>query len=195
MNKGQLAQSEKVLHPGSRKVIRQAKKMAHRSNIDSRAKVGLGRLAALGDRLSWVREALPGVEGEDGKVSCAGMLQLIEGILTRFDEEIEQIKLKNSIGKSRKHQHSSRLDAIELAVKADTSDLATCGLEMPDLFDAKNLRYFREWEGELRFVQNISLKRFRRADLEAGLFEAAEEAEEKDTSEEAAPRTAEAMDT
>ena len=30
-----------VLHPGSRKVIRQAKKMAHRSNVDSKAKVQL----------------------------------------------------------------------------------------------------------------------------------------------------------
>ena len=50
--------------------------------------VGLGRLAALGDRLAWVREALPGVEEEDGTVSCASMLQLIEGILTRFDDEV-----------------------------------------------------------------------------------------------------------
>ncbi len=30
---------------------------------------------------------------------------------------------------------------------------------MPDWFDEKNLSYFREWSGEVRFLQNISVKR------------------------------------
>ena len=32
--------------------------------------VGLNRLAMLAEKLSWLREALPGVEDEDGKVEC-----------------------------------------------------------------------------------------------------------------------------
>jgi hypothetical protein len=30
---------------------------------------------------------------------------------------------------------------------------------MPDWFDEKNLSYFREWSGEVRFLQNIAVKR------------------------------------
>jgi hypothetical protein len=30
---------------------------------------------------------------------------------------------------------------------------------MPDWFDEKNLSYFREWSGEVRFLQNITVKR------------------------------------
>ena len=59
-----------------------AKKATHRVNIDikgkvrpidqtldsSSIKVGLNRLTMLAEKLSWLREALPGVEDEDGKV-------------------------------------------------------------------------------------------------------------------------------
>ena len=74
----------KVLHPGSRKVGRIAKKATHRSNIETKGKVfilkssdqshssikvGLNRLTMLAEKLSWLREALPGVEDDEGKVS------------------------------------------------------------------------------------------------------------------------------
>jgi hypothetical protein len=36
---------------------------------------------------------------------------------------------------------------------------AGCGLEMPDWFDEKNFAYFRQWSGEVRLLQNISVKR------------------------------------
>ena len=35
---------------------------------NSSIKVGLNRLTMLAEKLSWLREALPGVEDEDGKV-------------------------------------------------------------------------------------------------------------------------------
>ena len=98
----------------------------------------------------------------------------MEGFLTRFDDEAGQIKLKQSIGgnqKNRRLQHSARMDAIELTSKTELSDFQGCGLELPDFFDQQNLDYFRQWEGEVRFVQNIKLKQFKKADLEAGLFD------------------------
>ena len=36
---------------------------------------------------------------------------------------------------------------------------------MPNLLDEQTLKYFKEWNGELRFVQNIDMKRFRKNDL------------------------------
>ena len=159
--------------------------------------VGLNRLTMLAEKLSWLREALPGVEDEDGKViklcyacstfgqnvqvTCAGVLQLVDGFLARFDDEVEQIKLKQSIGgnqKNRRLQHSARMDAIELTSKTEQRDFQGCGLELPDFFDLKNLEYFRQWEGEVRFVQNIKLKQFRKSDLEAGLYDTSQTGQE-----------------
>ena len=62
-----------------------AKKATHRGNIEIKGKVcisvfifsdqsflqlkvGLNRLTGLAEKLSWLREALPGVEDEEGKV-------------------------------------------------------------------------------------------------------------------------------
>ena len=94
------------------------------------------------------------------------MLELIEGMLSRFDEELQQIELKKSIGKNRRNQHSSREDAIRLTMKTEKSDFEGCGIEMPDLLDKDNFKYFSNWDGELRFVQNIKLRRFRKSQLE-----------------------------
>ena len=45
------------------------------------------------------------------------------------------------------------------------------GLEMPDLGDEANCKYFLNWNGELRFVQNIKLRRCRRKELEGESME------------------------
>lgn len=39
--------------------------------------------------------------------------------------------------------------------------------EIPDLSCPKNLEYLRLWDGELRFIQNINLRRFRKKELMA----------------------------
>merc|ERR1719186_2011207 len=105
---------------------------------------------------------------EEGEISKESILELIRGLMSRFDEELEQINIKRSIGgKNRRKQHSSREDAIRHTLAAEKSDFEGCGIEMPDLFDAANLSYFTAWNGEVRFVQNIKLRRVRRAELES----------------------------
>ena len=49
---------------------------------------------------------------------------------------------------------------------AEKAEFDGCGLEMPDLGDEANFRYFLNWNGELRIVQNIKLRRYRRKELE-----------------------------
>ena len=39
---------------------------------------------------------------------------------------------------------------------AEKAEFDGCGLEMPDLGDEANFRYFLNWNGELRIVQNIT---------------------------------------
>eukprot|EP00092_Neocalanus_flemingeri_P011805 GFUD01012728.1.p1 GENE.GFUD01012728.1~~GFUD01012728.1.p1 ORF type:complete len:183 (-),score=80.77 GFUD01012728.1:61-609(-) len=165
-NKGQIRQ-EKVLHPTSRKVLKIARKATHRSNVDAKGKVGMQRLSALAEKFAWLRDNLPGVLDDEGQISKESMLELVGGLMSRFDEELEQINIKKSIGgKHRKNQHNSREDAINHTMQLEKSDFEGCGMELPDLFDPANLEYFTAWNGEVRFVQNIKLRRMRRAELE-----------------------------
>ena len=45
----------------------------------------------------------------------------------RFDEELEQIKTKGSIGKRTIGQHSSRMKAIEITISSDKEAYETVG--------------------------------------------------------------------
>ena len=100
--------------------------------------------------------------------SVEGILELVTGWMSRFDDELQQINIKKSIGgKNRRNQHSSREDAISHTLKTEKSDFEGCGIEMPDFLDSANLSCLINWNGELRFAQNIKLKRFRKEDLES----------------------------
>jgi translation machinery-associated protein 16 len=100
------------------------------------------------------------------------MLELANGYLTRFQQEVDQIKLKNSIGEDKKNKkiktkdhNRSRMDVIKFTIETETNEFEGCGLEMPNLLDEENFKYFNNWNGELRFLQNIGLKRFRKDTL------------------------------
>ena len=87
---------------------------------------------------------------------------------TRFQQEVDQIQLKNSIGgdkKNKKDRYRSRMDVIKLTIETETNEFEGCGLEMPNLLDEEDFKYFKNWNGELRFLQNIGLKRFRKEQL------------------------------
>ena len=107
----------KVLHPNSRKLKKVHKTGVHRSNVDFKGKVGLQRMTSLADKLIWVKENLPALVEDEGPVSNETMLTLITGMLARFDEEMEQIQLKKSIGKNRRNQHSNREDVIRQTIR------------------------------------------------------------------------------
>ena len=120
-----------------------------RSNVESKGKIGIQRLSTLAEKLVWMRDNLPGVVGEDGQISkgkinalvliitnflvfTAAVLELVNGFLSRFDDELEQINIKQAIGgKNRRNQHSSRVDAITHTMKTEKSDFEGCGIELP----------------------------------------------------------------
>lgn len=54
--------------------------------------------------------------------------------------------------------------------------------EIPDLMCPKNLEYLRTWNGELRFIQNINLKRFKKKDsLKVSVANIPDENQEEDS--------------
>ena len=83
-----------------------------------------------------------------------------------MDGELEQIKLKNSIGgKNKRNQHTSRLDVISFTKKRENEEFEGCGLDMPDWFDESNFNKFKSWDGEVRYIQNIKVRKYNRAQL------------------------------
>lgn len=50
--------------------------------------------------------------------------------LKRFEEEIEQINLKQSISKNRSNQHASRLDVINMTVDRENQEFNGAGIGM-----------------------------------------------------------------
>eukprot|EP00095_Tigriopus_kingsejongensis_P005651 maker-scaffold209_size256900-snap-gene-0.15 protein:Tk05651 transcript:maker-scaffold209_size256900-snap-gene-0.15-mRNA-1 annotation:"glutamate-rich wd repeat-containing protein 1" len=164
----------KVIHPNSRISIKLQSRAERRHKIDTTVKIGGQRLQALGDRLQWFKENLPLCLEEGDPMSCQVMLTMAEAFLGRFQEEVEQISLKNSVGGSKNNKrknHQSRLDVIDRTVKTEKEEFLGCGLEMPNFFDKKNMELFQAWNGELRFVQNIKLARYKKSDLEAKKFD------------------------
>ena len=125
---------------------------------------------SIGDKLLWFHDNLEGALCDENSdvVTKSIMLELANGYLSRFQDEVDQIKLKNSIGggkKNKRDHYRSRMDVINLTIKTETDEFNGCGLEMPNLLDSDILSYFKKWNGELKFVQNIGLKRFRRKEL------------------------------
>lgn len=48
--------------------------------------------------------------------------------LGRFDEELDQIKMKHSVGQRKNRQHASREDIINMTIKREREEFDTCGL-------------------------------------------------------------------
>lgn len=114
------------------------------------------KLNILGEKISWFKEQLL----PDVTVYTPDQVdELLQVYLNRFDEELEQITIKHSIGGRKNRQHASREDIIRLNQKMELQEYKTCGIEIPDLLNTQQLKYLRNWDGELRFIQNFKLRR------------------------------------
>lgn len=128
--------------------------------MNNRDKIKLGHAAKaniLGEKFGWFTEALEGREGED-PLSPEEFLELCDKYLHRFDEEIEQIKLKQSISKNRSHQHFSRESAIKMTLDKEISDFNGGGLPLLDLTDPVQFKTFKEWNGNAMSLQHLKME-------------------------------------
>lgn len=142
-------------HPNSRKTLalaKEMKKQVHRkkSKFAQNIKQNL-----LGEKLEWFKERLP----ENKTCSPEEIDSLVVSYLSRFDEELEQIRIKHSIGNRKNRQHASREDVINMTIEREKTEYETCGLELPDLLNPVQVEMLRNWTGELRFLPNFKLRR------------------------------------
>ncbi|XP_046990909.1 translation machinery-associated protein 16 homolog [Schistocerca americana] len=147
----------KVIHPRSRKAQQLTKKI---SRISAREKIKLihqVRQNLLGEKLQWFKDNL---DANAALCTAEMLMELIERYLHRFDDELEQIELKRTIGGHRSRQHASREDIIRMTILKDREDYETGGIELPDILATSQLALLRQWQGELRFLQKFRLRLF-----------------------------------
>ena len=171
-------QENKLIHPKSRKAEQISREWHRQVRVKHNRKETATKLSLVGEKIAWFRDNMPSdVDAFTGQT----MAELVEKYLERFDEELEQIQLKNQIGHRSFRQHASREDSIAHSMKLERQEYETCGIgkvfffpdesnrvdvnlffttEIPDMMCSKNVEYLRKWDGSLKFISNITVTRY-----------------------------------
>ncbi|XP_068125499.1 translation machinery-associated protein 16 [Hyperolius riggenbachi] len=154
-NKGK--QEKKVIHPYSRKAAQLARE-GHKQDRKEKLKNEKAlKLSIIGEKLKWFHSNLDPNKTEYTKVEAC---QLIESYLHRFDNELEQIELQNSIKGRQARQHGSRENVIKQTIERERRQFDGYGMEIPDIVNSKHLKTFRDWDFELKKLPNIKMRKF-----------------------------------
>lgn len=120
------------------------------------------------ERLRWFQMRL---KPDTVKYSPNDMLQFISAYLNRFTIDVQSLK-KQLQERSPSNKNTSlnaskkALIAMEAIIKQEAEEFDSCGLEVPDLMNGKDLKQLQEWDGSAIQVQHFRLKRMRRKNLE-----------------------------
>lgn len=125
--KTKFGQENKLIHPKSRKADQISREWHRDVRVKYKKKETAQKMTALGEKIAWFRDQLkPTLTVYTPEMTA----ELVEQYLGRFDDEHEQIKLKNQIGHRSSRQHASREDAIEHSQKLEKDEYEGCGLGM-----------------------------------------------------------------
>uniref|UniRef100_D3TQP4 Hypothetical conserved protein n=1 Tax=Glossina morsitans morsitans TaxID=37546 RepID=D3TQP4_GLOMM len=146
---------QKCKHPNSRKTKALSKK-ARRQNNKHKQRLGHAiKSNILGEKLNWFRERIEG--DRQTPLTPEEFEQLINLYLKRFDKELEQISLKQSISKSRNKQHCVRQDVIRTTIKRESDEYRTGGIELLNLCDSVKFEALKDWDGSAINVQHFKI--------------------------------------
>ncbi|XP_077156089.1 translation machinery-associated protein 16 [Paroedura picta] len=149
-------QEKKVIHPYSRKAA-QLTKEAHKQEKKEKLKNEKAfRLSVVGDKLVWFQSHLDPNKLEYTKNEAC---ELVEKYLHRFSDELEQIDLHNSIKGRQARQHSPRETVINQTMERERQLFEGYGLDIPDIVNGKHLKTFRHWDGDLKKLPNIKMRK------------------------------------
>ncbi|XP_061849113.1 translation machinery-associated protein 16 isoform X2 [Colius striatus] len=133
-------QEKKVVHPYSRKAAQLARE-AHKQEKKEKLKTDKAlRLSIIGEKLQWFQSHLDPSKIEYTKQEAG---ELIENYMCRFDAELEQIELQNSIKGRQGRQHGSREAVIKQTIERERQLYEGYGMEIPDIMNRKHLKFFR----------------------------------------------------
>ncbi|XP_056442357.1 translation machinery-associated protein 16 [Gadus chalcogrammus] len=146
---------EKVVHPFSRKAAYLAREEIRLDKKERQKHEKAGRLNSIGEKLLWFQGQL---ETDKATFSKTDACDIIERYLHRFDSELEQIELVNGIKGRQGRLHGARETTIKQTVERERAMYESNGFEIPDIINAKNLKTFRAWTGDLKKLPNIKLR-------------------------------------
>ncbi|KAK2716418.1 hypothetical protein QYM36_010838 [Artemia franciscana] len=129
----------KLIHPQSRKAAQMQKKVHREIRAIKQKKGTLKKQHIVGERVSYFKENL---KADGNLYTPQEALELIERYLGRFDEEVEQIDLRNSIGQRRTQQHASRLDAIQMTHELEVNEFNGPGIDVDKISMNINSQYY-----------------------------------------------------
>ncbi|XP_050329835.1 translation machinery-associated protein 16 homolog [Bactrocera neohumeralis] len=146
---------EKCKHPNSRKTKALGKK-ARRQNNKHKARMGHAiKSNIMGEKLSWFLGQID--ENRTEPLTPQEFEDLIALYLKRFDEELEQIALKQSISKNRSKQHAAREDVIKITLERERNEYQSGGMELLNLCDPVKFKSLMDWDGSALNVQHLKL--------------------------------------
>ncbi|KAG7267368.1 hypothetical protein CRUP_003118, partial [Coryphaenoides rupestris] len=163
---------EKVVHPYSRKAAYLAREEIRLNKKERQKNEKATRLTSVGEKLLWFQGQL---EADKTIYSKKDACDIIEKYLHRFDSELEQIELVNGIKGRQGRLHGARETVIKQTIERERALYEGNGFEIPDIINAKQLKTFREWTGDLKKLPNIKLRLL----SNKGLDKMKEEDEEK----------------
>eukprot|EP00057_Strongylocentrotus_purpuratus_P030533 XP_781952.1 PREDICTED: translation machinery-associated protein 16 [Strongylocentrotus purpuratus] len=150
------ARCVKLIHPQSRKAAKLGGREMHKERVRKVHQDTAFKNSIQIEKLKWFQEAL---EPDRANYSRADAEDLVERYLERFEEELEQISIVNSIKSRSGRQHAMREDVINQNKKREEEQFNTCGLEIPDICDGRNAKVLRSWDGSPKFLGNIKMRR------------------------------------
>ncbi|XP_014280576.1 translation machinery-associated protein 16 [Halyomorpha halys] len=150
-----------ISHPNSRKAKALTKQIIKTSTRQKTKMQYAIKRNLFGEKLIWFHDNIEPVE----EYTAAMLDELFQKYLSRFDDELEQISIKHSIGQRKNRQHASREDVIKMTIKRDVEEYNTCGIEMVDILNNKQLKMFKEWDGEMGFLNQFNIRRFSKSFL------------------------------
>ncbi|CAF3333842.1 unnamed protein product [Rotaria socialis] len=145
----------KLIHPSSRKAKQISRLECHAGRVVKKRQNTKAKNNNLRDRVQWFKDQLNETQLH---LSKQQVHELVQRYLQRFQDELEQIELKNQIGQRQKTpQYASRKALIESTINAEKHEYETHGFEVPELTRPDAVKVLRTWDGSVRFMPRLKL--------------------------------------
>ena len=151
-----------VIHPNSRHASQLARQSHHEMKKQKSKSDTTIKQEQLRQKLQWFQDNM---ETQKTSFTKHDLAVMVTDYLERFKDELEQINIVNSVGNRQSKQHVARETAIRFTQERETTEFEGVGIEVPDLINGKNLNYFKNWTGEVRYFPNIKLRKIKKSDL------------------------------
>lgn len=118
----------------------------------------------VGEKLSWFLSQID--DDREEPLSPDEFIDFMDEFLHRFDEELEQIKIKQSISKNRSNQHFARESAIKMTMERESGEFNGGGMEFINLCDPIKFKSLMDWDGNAINIQHLKMELISRGSLE-----------------------------